>query len=209
MAKYLPTRRTERKGRNNLLLTYMIMTNFDKRKLTEMVLYILNKTNGLDYYRVFKVIYFANVSHLAKYGIRITTDEFCALQDGPVPSILYNSIKDNEAFCDKELAEMINQSIVKGSDDADYMLSARREANTDYLSRSEIEELNKSIEENAYLSYNKLRSKSHGDEWARAYHSSMPGRKIMDVLGMARDADATEDMIEYIKEGLELEAALS
>ena len=31
------------------------MTNFDKQKLTEIVLYILNKTKGLDYYHVFKV----------------------------------------------------------------------------------------------------------------------------------------------------------
>ena len=44
------------------------MTNFDKQKLTEIVLYILNKTKGLDYYHVFKVIYFANISYLAKYG---------------------------------------------------------------------------------------------------------------------------------------------
>ncbi len=33
------------------------MTNFDKQKLTEILLYILNKTKGLDYYHVFKVIY--------------------------------------------------------------------------------------------------------------------------------------------------------
>ena len=197
------------KRKEQATINYWIMTNFDKRKLTEMVLYILNKTNGLDYYHVFKVIYFANLSHLAKYGIRITTDEFCALQDGPVPSILYNSIKDDEAYCDQELAELLHQSVVKGADDAYFMLSAKREANTDYLSRSEIEELDKSIEENAYLPYNQLRSKSHGNEWARAYHSNTPGRKVMDVLGMARDAAATEDMIEYIREGLELEAAVS
>lgn len=39
------------------------MTNFDKQKLTEILLYILNKTKGLDYYHVFKVIYFANISY--------------------------------------------------------------------------------------------------------------------------------------------------
>lgn len=55
------------------------MTSFDKQKLTEIVLYILNKTKGLDYYHVFKVIYFANIAHLARYGFRMTTDEFCAV----------------------------------------------------------------------------------------------------------------------------------
>ena len=184
------------------------MTNFDKRKLTEIVLYILNKTNGLDYYHVFKIIYFANISHLAKYGLRITTDDFCALTDGPVPSILYNCIKDDD-YCDKELEEMINQAVVKGNDDAYYMLSAKREANTDYLSKSEIEELDKSIEENSSLPYNALKAKSHGKEWERAFYTITSGKKIMDIIGMAKDASATDEVIEYIKEELELEASLS
>lgn len=183
------------------------MTNFDKRKLTEMVLYILNKTNGLDYYHVFKIIYFANISHLAKCGLRITTDEFCALPDGPVPSVLYNCVKDDR-FCDTELEKMINAVVIKGNDDAYYMMSAKREANLDYLSKSEIEELDKSIEENARLPYNELREKSHGNEWHRAFHDTSSGRKVMDIVGMAKDALATDDMIEYIKEELEIEEAL-
>ena len=35
------------------------------------------------------------------------------------------------------------------------------------------------------------------------------GRKVMDIVGMAKDAMASEDMIEYIKENLAIEAALS
>jgi uncharacterized phage-associated protein len=185
-----------------------MMTNFDKRKLTEMVLYILNKTNGLDYYHVFKIIYFANISSLAKYGLRITTDDFCALPDGPAPSILYDSIK-NGIYLDKDLEQMIDQAIVKGNDDAYYMWSAKRQANLDYLSKSEIEELDKSIAENAYLPYNTIKAKSHGEEWNRAFYSNNPGRKIMDVVGMAKDASAPESVIDYIREELEIERALA
>lgn len=184
------------------------MSDFDKRKLVEMVLYILNKTNGLDYYHLFKIIYFANIAHLAKYGLRITTDDFCALPDGPVPSELYNSIKEGD-LCDPELAGMIDRVVDKGNDDAYYMLSAKREANTDYLSISEIEELDKSIAENASMPYGKLRTKSHGEEWRRAFYSTKPGKKTMDVIGMAKDASASDAMIEYIREELELETALS
>lgn len=184
------------------------MTTFDKQKLTEIVLYILNKTNGLDYYHVFKVIYFAELEHLAKYGFRMTTDEFCALPDGPVPSILYDCVKD-DCYCDKDLERMINESIVKGNEDANYMLAAKREPDMDYLSKAEIEALDKSIKENATLPYGILREKSHGNEWRRAYYQQEPGRKVMDTIGMAKDAMANDDMIEYIKENLALEAALS
>ena len=184
------------------------MTNFDRQKLTEIVLYILNKTKGLDYYHVFKVIYFADIAHLAKYGFRMTNDEFCALPDGPAPSILYNCIRDDN-FCDKELERMINESVVKGNEDAYYMLAAKREADLDYLSKAEIEELDKSIAENALLPYGDLREKSHGEEWRRAFHDPKSGRKLMDVVGMARDAKASEAMIEYIKENLSVDSALS
>ena len=88
------------------------MTNFDKQKLIEIVLYILNKTKGLDYYHMFKVIYFANIAHLAKYGFPMVSDEFCALPDGPVPSVLYNCIK-GDPQCDKALQAMIDSCISK------------------------------------------------------------------------------------------------
>ena len=182
------------------------MTNFDKQKLTEIVLYILNATKGLDYYRVFKVIYFANIAHLAKYGFPMVSDEFCALPDGPVPSALYDCIK-GDAQCDKTLQAMIGDCISKGTDDAYYMLEARREANKDYLSKSDIEALDKSIRENVNLQYGDLRAKSHSKEWKRAY--AQQGRKVMDIIGMAKDGMASDDMIEYIKDNLLVEAALS
>lgn len=182
------------------------MTHFDKHKLTEIVLYILNKTKGLDYYHVFKIIYFANMTHLTKYGFPMVSDEFCALKDGPVPSILYNCIKDDN-HCDKELHSFLFSSIQKGTDDAYYMLEAKREADMDYFSKADIEALDNSISENAYLSYNELRTKSHGKEWKRA--SAKQGRKVMDIIGIAKDGMASDDMIEYIKDNLLVEEALA
>lgn len=182
------------------------MTNFDKQKLTEVILYILNKTKGLDYYHVFKIIYFANIAHLAKYGFPMVSDEFCALPDGPVPSILYNCIK-GDVHCDKDLKDMLEQTVSKGTDDAYYMMEAKRNADLDYLSKADIDALDCSIAENGNLPYGELRAKSHGEEWSRAY--KQPGRKVMDIVGMAKDAMASEDMIEYIKENLAIEAALA
>ena len=182
------------------------MTHFDKQKLTEVILYILNKTKGLDYYHVFKIIYFANIAHLAKYGFPMVSDEFCALPDGPVPSILYNCIK-GDAYCDKDLKHMLDNTVSKGADDAYYMLEAKRNADSDYLSKADIEALDRSIAENGSLPYGELRAKSHGEEWGRAYKQA--GRKLMDIVGMAKDAMASEDMINYIEENLAVEAALA
>lgn len=182
------------------------MTLFDKQKLTEIVLYILNKTKGMDYYHVFKIIYFANAAHLVKYGFNMVSDEFCALPDGPVPSTLYDCIKE-DVPCDSELQSLLDNNISKGTDDAYYMLEAKRSANMDFLSKADVEALDNSIAENKNLSYGELRAKSHGKEWYRAFKQQ--GCKVMDTVGIAKDAMASEDMIEYIKENLEIEAALA
>lgn len=49
--------------------------------------------------------------------------------------------------CDKELEVMIQNSVAKGNEDAYYMLTAKREADMDYLSHADIEEIDKSIKE--------------------------------------------------------------
>ena len=87
------------------------------------------------------------------------------------------------------------------------MLEAKREADSDYLSKADIEALDCSIAENGTLPYGELRAKSHGEEWSRAYKQA--GRKVMDIVGMAKDAMASEDMINYIEENLAVEAALA
>lgn len=44
------------------------MTSFDSKKLTELILYILEKTGGVDFYHAFKILYFAEMKHLSKWG---------------------------------------------------------------------------------------------------------------------------------------------
>lgn len=182
------------------------MNTFEKKHLTEIVLYILNKTHGLDYYHVFKVIYFANLSMLTKWGMKMVEDTFCALPDGPVPSSLYDCIKKDYRR-DKELSDMLDASITYGTDDSYYILTAKREADTEYLSKAEMEELDKSIRENAYMPYGKLREKSHGAEWQRAYNSS--GRKEMNVLGMVKDVNDDKELLSYIEENLDFDKILA
>ena len=48
-----------------------IMDNFTAKKYVEHVLYILNKAGGLDYYRLFKIMYFAQRAYLKEYGLSI------------------------------------------------------------------------------------------------------------------------------------------
>lgn len=182
------------------------MTNFDSRKLTELVLYILCKTGGADFYHVFKILYFAEMKHLAKWGSGIVPDEFCALKYGPVPTNLYDAVKEL-GHSRTQLSEELSKVVQLAGEDAPNVLLPRREANLDFLSKSEIDALNQSIEEHESMTFGQLMRKSHDAAWDEA-NRRVNGTNVISPVSMAKVMNADEAMLEYIAEQMEIEAAL-
>ncbi len=178
------------------------MTNYDRKKLTEVVLFILNETDGLDFYHVFKILYFAEAKHLADWGCGIVADEFRALRYGPVPMGLYSAIKElnnpGEA-----LAEELAEAVMFAGEDAPNVLLAKRTANTDYLSKTERETLHQSILENKTLTFGQLVHKSHDCAWIAADGGTITS------TNMAKAQHASPEMLGYIEEQNQLTAALA
>ena len=182
------------------------MTNYDSKKLTELVLFILGKTGGVDFYHAFKILYFAEMKHLAKWGSGIVPDEFCALKYGPVPTQLYDAVKElnhPRMILSEELSEVIQFA----GEDAPNVLLPKREANLKYLSKSEIEALEQSIEENESLTFGQLMRKSHDEAWEEANRRTN-GTNVMSPVSMARVLNADDAMLEYIEELMQIESAL-
>ncbi|MDR1022591.1 MAG: SocA family protein [Prevotellaceae bacterium] len=180
------------------------MSDYDRKKLIEVVLYILNKTGGIDYYRLFKIMYFAEMEHLAAWGGRITADEFVAIKYGPVPAGLYNAVKRNAH--NANLDKLLWGDVELAGDDAPYVLLPKRAPNLRYISASEVAFLDKSIAENAKRLFSELKNLSHDKAWENACKRRI---KIISPLDMARVAGATEATVEYIDEQLALDRALA
>lgn len=182
------------------------MTNFDSKKLTELVLYILGKTGGVDFYHAFKILYFAEMKHLAKWGSSIVPDEFCALKYGPVPTRLYDAVKelDNPSMI---LSEELSEVIQFAGEDAPNVLLPKRDADLKFLSQSEIEALDESIEENKSLTFGQLMASSHDEAWDEANRRAN-GTNIISPVSMAKVLHANEAMLEYIEEQMQIELAL-
>lgn len=89
------------------------MERYDKERLEEIVLYVLNKTGELNYYTLLKTIYFAELKHMAKWGQRITADDVCAMPYGPVLSHLLDAIKGDSH--EPELYHRVEVSSIKGN----------------------------------------------------------------------------------------------
>lgn len=182
------------------------MTNFDSKKLIEFVLYILGKTGGVDFYHVFKILYFAEMKHLAKWGSSIVPDEFCALKYGPVPSHLYDAVKElghSRMKLSEELAEVAQFA----GEDAPNVLLPKREANLNFLSKSEIDALDQSIAEHESMTFGQLMRKSHDAAWDEA-NRRVHGTNVISPISMAKVMNADEAMLEYIEEQMLIEAAL-
>ena len=106
------------------------MNGFDKQKIVEVLLYILRSTGGTDKYHLLKTLFFAEREHLAKWGCRITADEFHALQYGPVPTHVYDAIKKKG---DVNFSDLFWKSVSLAEEDANNILLADRDADMAFI----------------------------------------------------------------------------
>lgn len=168
--------------------------NIEKAKAT--LLYISSQLANPDFLKVFKILYFAEREHLAKYGRLIVGDSYIAMKNGPVPSFIYDALKylRGEGMYSSAYDPLIKALSV----DKDYFISVKEEADLDELSKSDIESLNKSIAENKNLDFNTLSKKSHDSAWKQADPDDE-----MNILKIAAAGGANEVMLKYIEENIE------
>jgi uncharacterized phage-associated protein len=159
----------------------------DIKKFIAGLLYIAKKIekNGRqpDFYRVFKIMYFADTISLPTYYQTVFGD-WHALPHGPVPESLYQVIKGINAG-EKNNEFSINDKIIEPYVDPDM----------DQLSEIDLECIDKSISENVGLSFKELEEKSH----TKAWKNTLTGYS-MNILDIASDAGASQEVLDFLKE---------
>ena len=179
----------------------MMKFQFKEDKAIAAVLYvakaIINHGQSVDFHKLFKILYFAELKHLSQWGRPITGDYFVAMSYGPVPSAIYDILKsvkgDNQYLRPERFSEYFNVH--------SHRIEPKREPDLDALSSTDVELLNESITENVYLRFDQLVSKSHDD----AYSSAVKDGKIS-FKKMAEIAGADSEMIKYIRQNAENES---
>lgn len=174
----------------------------ESQEIVEVVLYILNATGALDYYRIFKVLYFAERSYLAEWGRKFTADTYYALPAGPVPSRLYDAIKlnENEPILQNKL---FGDRAVSFDDGVTCVLVPLRPADMNWIAPAAIGALDNAIKKYSNATFSELKAISHDT----AYDSTTPNAPI-DNIDIARAGGASEGMIEYAREMTAIEEAL-
>ncbi|MBP0020504.1 MAG: SocA family protein [Cyanobacteria bacterium SBLK] len=67
---------------------------FNAEKGIEAILYIIKHGTEPTFLHISKVMYFADRKHLEKYGRFICGDRYIAMKNGPVPSGVYDLLKN-------------------------------------------------------------------------------------------------------------------
>jgi uncharacterized phage-associated protein len=70
------------------------MTSFEREKLFEAIAYFLANTKHCGLVKLFKLLYYADMLHFRETGRSITGMRYQALPYGPVPTKLYNEIRN-------------------------------------------------------------------------------------------------------------------
>lgn len=147
-------------------------------------------------HKPFKILWFADLHHLKQYGRSITGDTYIAMNYGPEPSALYDMIKGN---CSPELRVFTKYE--------NGFFDISRKCDREFLSESDVEFLQKSMDENASLSFPSLVQKSLASAWNSAWkegeNTSIRMSEILDEI----DADA--EIREIVKNERETLSALS
>ena len=203
-------------------------TKEEIKKIETVVLYILREfREGVDYIKLFKIMYFAQKDFLLSYGKVLCPDTFKARKYGPVPMLsdkVIKTVETRETLRGKadlnrrtsessaELARALpsekEEDAVKafaGSIrvDESQRVFGLKEPDTDYLSKKEQQYLDKWIE---YCrdkdSLSELSPESHDRAYETAWQAYQddPQKGEMTLIEIARAGGASEKMVAYIRQ---------
>lgn len=177
----------------------MITPVFDLQKSIQAILYVANRLNRKDFHKIFKILYFADRNHLSNYGRTITGDSYVAMDDGPVPSKIYDIFKivrGDGLYSSEKKAEFEPYFKVRNW----MLLVPQKDADMDVLSESDIEELDNSLSLYGALSWDEVREKSHDYAWC----NTLKGHAI-DLQSIMRENGEDEEYISFVSKHIDLQ----
>lgn len=170
--------------------------HFDYNKAKNALLYISNSIGEAGFLKIFKILYFAEKKHLARFGNMIVEERYIAMKNGPAPSKIYDIFK---AFRDEDTIQKLPEGFAAAFQlTGNYNIRAKQKSELDYLTQADIECLDFSIRENNRLSFNQLSHKSHDLAWNNANENDE-----INILDMATAEGADQEMLNYIIDQLE------
>jgi uncharacterized phage-associated protein len=167
-----------------------IQFKFAAEKAKEAIIWMLSEHPGIDLHALLKACYFADKSHLNKYGRPVFGATYQAMRFGPVPIQIYEMAK-GEAYWLAELGLDDFPWALKG-----YHLDVSKNAkpNLDLLSETDLAEIQEGLKKSVGMTFNSRTSATHGSDWQSANLGTMR------YEDMVEDGANREQVVAYLKE---------
>jgi uncharacterized phage-associated protein len=176
---------------------------FNPKKAVEATLFVANRIERPDFYKVVKLLYFADRDHLAAYGRVITGDTYHKLENGPVPTRIYDGLK---ALRHHNAAGLFSGAMeLAGGRGDSYHLKPLRDYQPRLISQSDVEKLSEAIARYAPLSFEEIKRISHALAWSAADDK---GAIVLENIMREAGVD-DEEFIAYIAENINASKALA
>ncbi|MGD0625064.1 MAG: Panacea domain-containing protein [Thermodesulfobacteriota bacterium] len=172
-----------------------ILYQMDYEKAIEAMVWLANKNPFIDIYHVAKILYYAEKTHLNKYGRPLIGATYIRMPYGQVPSEIRDIINNNTWMVEPEYLERFCASI-KVMEGRYPKLTSLREPDTDYFSETDIQCLQESLDKYKDLSFDELKRISHEE---RSYKETEPKEKIDYLLMVDEENENKDEIIEDIQ----------
>jgi uncharacterized phage-associated protein len=168
-------------------MTTNITFQFNRQKAIETIIYLSHRISDPEIYGICKLLYFADKTHLEKYGRFIFGETYCAMKNGATPSNSYDLLKE---IADKPLEDLRLEG---------HMVVASRDANLDLLSKSDVECLDQVIEVWGKVPNWERKKAAHDEAWEQAWSArGSKGSIPMPVETIAELFDDPDELLEYL-----------
>lgn len=176
--------------------------SFKQDVAIQAILYILQKMGGrCDIHKCHKILYFADNEHLSRWGRSITGDTYIKMDYGAVPSCIYDLFKAvrGDSYFAGQVSDIRDNyfHFVNKKDIVSNTLP-----DMDYLSVSDVELLDKYINELKDKNFDEVSEASHGYAWSNTAQNQQIS--VRDRLTEQGDSD---EFIDYVESMLKAEEA--
>lgn len=175
------------------------LRKYENKKVTEAILYVLNKTGVISYFMLMKILFCADRANLKKWGDPVTCLVYYAREHGPVPVSVYQSIKYPKPDRDFDFSDTMERI-------GKYDVKPLRKADESYLSQTDKDSLDYAISELQGKDYKEIEKYLHESVYERLYASK---NKRYSHIDIASTEEVSEAELAQIRENDKIAKMLS
>lgn len=170
---------------------------FNYDKCLEGIQLLASRKPGITQYYIGKVFFFADREHLLDWGRPISGDRYVAMPHGPVPSTIYDLLKDSSGEPDEIIDSLLAKVSVKIDGNRIQVFSRELTPNFRALSRTDEEYLLDALQTYGSMRFGELKDLSHKDPAYEAAWSEPGLNNEMDIaLWFQESPDMLRELLE-------------